>query len=154
VLLTASAPWQHDWRSLARACIGAVALFGFYLLLVLVYPAGMGWGAVKLAGLLGGVLAYLSWSASTDRRLRPGCGGRGCGQGKRPGTRSADPRQASSRARGTVSPNLTTRHGLWRLLTRFLPTPRLVLPTPRLANQGRPRPIHRRLGKPGESAGS
>ncbi|MDX6241318.1 MAG: leader peptidase (prepilin peptidase) / N-methyltransferase, partial [Kribbellaceae bacterium] len=42
---------------------GAVALFGFYLLLVLVYPAGMGWGDVKLAGLLGGVLAYLSWSA-------------------------------------------------------------------------------------------
>jgi leader peptidase (prepilin peptidase)/N-methyltransferase len=41
-----------------RLC-GAV---GFYLLLVL-YPAGMGWGDVKLAGRLGGVLAYLSWSA-------------------------------------------------------------------------------------------
>jgi Flp pilus assembly protein protease CpaA len=36
---------------------------GSYLLLVLVHPAGMGWGDVKLAGLLGGVLAYLSWSA-------------------------------------------------------------------------------------------
>jgi leader peptidase (prepilin peptidase)/N-methyltransferase len=63
VLLTASAAWQHDWWSLARAGIGAVALFGFYLLLVLLYPAGMGWGDVKLAGVLGGVLAYLSWSA-------------------------------------------------------------------------------------------
>jgi leader peptidase (prepilin peptidase)/N-methyltransferase len=60
VLLAASAAWQHDWWSLARACIGALALFGFYLLLVLVYPAGMGWGDVKLAGLLVGVLAYLS----------------------------------------------------------------------------------------------
>jgi leader peptidase (prepilin peptidase)/N-methyltransferase len=29
VLLTASAAWQHDWWSLARVCIGAVALFGF-----------------------------------------------------------------------------------------------------------------------------
>jgi leader peptidase (prepilin peptidase)/N-methyltransferase len=63
VLLAASAAWQHDWWSLARAGIGGVALFGFYLVLVLVYPAGMGWGDVKLAGLLGGVLAYLSWSA-------------------------------------------------------------------------------------------
>jgi leader peptidase (prepilin peptidase)/N-methyltransferase len=63
VLLVASAAWQHDWWSLVRAGIGCVALFGFYLLLVLLYPAGMGWGDVKLAGLLGGVLAYLSWSA-------------------------------------------------------------------------------------------
>ena len=30
---------------------------------MLAYPAGMGWGDVKLAGVLGGVLAYLSWSA-------------------------------------------------------------------------------------------
>ena len=60
VLLAASAAWQHDWWSLARARIAGVALFGFYLLLVLVYRAGMGWGDVKLAGLLGGVMAYLS----------------------------------------------------------------------------------------------
>jgi leader peptidase (prepilin peptidase)/N-methyltransferase len=63
VLLTASAAWQHDWWPLARAGLGAVGLFGFFLLLVLIAPAGMGWGDVKLAGLLGGVLAYLSWSA-------------------------------------------------------------------------------------------
>jgi leader peptidase (prepilin peptidase)/N-methyltransferase len=63
VLLAASAAWQHDWWSLARAGIGCAALFGFYLLVVLAYPAGMGWGDVKLAGVLGGVLAYLSWSA-------------------------------------------------------------------------------------------
>jgi leader peptidase (prepilin peptidase)/N-methyltransferase len=30
---------------------------------MLVYPAGMGWGDVKLAGVLGMVLAWLSWAA-------------------------------------------------------------------------------------------
>ena len=59
VLLTASAAWEHAWWPLARAGIGAVALLGFFLLLSL--TGGMGGGDVKLAGLLGGVLAYLSW---------------------------------------------------------------------------------------------
>jgi leader peptidase (prepilin peptidase)/N-methyltransferase len=63
VLLTASAAWQQDWWPLARAGLGAAALLGFFLVLALIVPAGMGWGDVKLAGLLGGVLAYLSWSA-------------------------------------------------------------------------------------------
>ncbi|WP_427896663.1 prepilin peptidase [Kribbella sp. GL6] len=61
VLLAGAAAWQHDWWALVRAGIGAVVLFGFYLSLVLVYPAGMGWGDVKLSGLVGGVLAFLSW---------------------------------------------------------------------------------------------
>ncbi|MEU4526446.1 prepilin peptidase [Amycolatopsis sp. NPDC024027] len=63
LLLTASAWWRGDWWSLARAGIGGAALFGFYLVLALAYPAGMGFGDVKLAGLLGGILAYLSWPA-------------------------------------------------------------------------------------------
>jgi leader peptidase (prepilin peptidase)/N-methyltransferase len=63
VLLTAAAWWSGDWWALGRAAIGAAVLFGFYLLLVLIYPAGMGWGDVKLAGVLGGVLAFVSWSA-------------------------------------------------------------------------------------------
>ncbi|HEY3465887.1 MAG TPA: prepilin peptidase [Amycolatopsis sp.] len=63
VLLTASAWWQGDWWSLARAVVGGAALFGGYLLLAVVYPAGMGFGDVRLAGVLGGILAYLSWSA-------------------------------------------------------------------------------------------
>ncbi|MDS0139501.1 MULTISPECIES: prepilin peptidase [unclassified Amycolatopsis] len=61
VLLTASAWYRGDWWSLARAGIGGAALFAFYLLLALAYPAGMGFGDVRLAGLLGGILAYLSW---------------------------------------------------------------------------------------------
>jgi leader peptidase (prepilin peptidase)/N-methyltransferase len=61
--LAASAAWQHDWWSLARAGIGAAALFGFYYVLAFAHPAGMGFGDVKLAGVIGGVLAYFSWSA-------------------------------------------------------------------------------------------
>ena len=61
VLLTASSWWQGDWSSLARAFLGGAALFGFYLLLTLAYPAGMGFGDVRLAGLIGGILASVSW---------------------------------------------------------------------------------------------
>lgn len=62
VLLTVSAWWRHDWWALARAGIGGLALFGFFLALALVFPAGMGFGDVRLAGVIGGVLGYLSWS--------------------------------------------------------------------------------------------
>jgi leader peptidase (prepilin peptidase)/N-methyltransferase len=63
VALALSAAWQHDWWSLARAAIGAVALYAFFFVVAFAYPAGMGFGDVKLAGIVGGVLAYLSWSA-------------------------------------------------------------------------------------------
>ncbi|MEV6824722.1 prepilin peptidase [Amycolatopsis sp. NPDC051102] len=63
VLLTASAWYHGDWWSLARAGIGGAALFAFYLALALAYPAGMGFGDVRLAGILGGVLGYVSWAA-------------------------------------------------------------------------------------------
>lgn len=62
VLLLAATAWQHDWSALLRALIGMAALFGFYFLLAMVNPAGMGFGDVKLAGVLGAVLAYLSYS--------------------------------------------------------------------------------------------
>jgi leader peptidase (prepilin peptidase)/N-methyltransferase len=62
LLLTMSALWQHDGHALLRAAEGGAALYAFYFLLVLIYPAGMGFGDVKLAGVQGACLAYLSWS--------------------------------------------------------------------------------------------
>jgi leader peptidase (prepilin peptidase)/N-methyltransferase len=62
VLLTGAAWGQHDWWALGRAGIGGAALLGFFFSIVMVYPAGMGLGDVRLAGLVGAVLGYLSWS--------------------------------------------------------------------------------------------
>ena len=47
----------------ARALVGMAILFGFYAALWFVYPAGMGLGDVKLSGVLGLYLGWLSWGA-------------------------------------------------------------------------------------------
>lgn len=44
-----------------RVVAGAALLWLFYFLLRLVYPPGMGFGDVKLAGVLGMYLGYLGW---------------------------------------------------------------------------------------------
>jgi leader peptidase (prepilin peptidase)/N-methyltransferase len=63
VLLTAGALAAHEPFNLARAAIGGAALFALYAVLWFVYPRGMGLGDVKLAGVLGMYLGYLSWGA-------------------------------------------------------------------------------------------
>ena len=46
-----------------RATIGMAALWALYALLATVKPGGMGWGDVRLAGVLGGYLGWLGWGS-------------------------------------------------------------------------------------------
>ena len=62
-LLTVAAFGQGTWEPLVRALAGAAILLTCYLILALISPGGMGMGDVKLAGVLGLYLAYLSWRA-------------------------------------------------------------------------------------------
>ena len=50
-----------DWPDLVRGLWGLVLARGFFWLLWLVYPRGMGFGDVRLAGVLGLALGLLGW---------------------------------------------------------------------------------------------
>jgi leader peptidase (prepilin peptidase)/N-methyltransferase len=62
LLLLLPAVAEPDWGAYLTAWLGALALFAFYFLLAVIYPSGMGFGDVKLAGVLGLVLGWLGWS--------------------------------------------------------------------------------------------
>jgi leader peptidase (prepilin peptidase)/N-methyltransferase len=51
----------HSAGSLARAGLGGLAMFALYFALCFAYPAGMGFGDVKLSGVLGLFTAWLGW---------------------------------------------------------------------------------------------
>ena len=70
-LVVIAALASREPELLIRAAIGWALMGGVYVLLWLVYPAGMGYGDVRLSGILGIVLGYLgvgqlalgAWSA-------------------------------------------------------------------------------------------
>lgn len=61
VLLAAAALTQGQPASLLRAVVGATASYAAFYAVMFAYPAGMGFGDVKLSGLVGGVLAFVSY---------------------------------------------------------------------------------------------
>jgi leader peptidase (prepilin peptidase)/N-methyltransferase len=62
-LASANPGGDGDWGALVRALVGGGALWLFYFVLMLIYPAGMGFGDVKLAGILGLYLGWFGWAA-------------------------------------------------------------------------------------------
>ncbi len=63
VLLVVASWGGDDWSALLRALIGGLGLWGLYFLLAVIKPGGMGFGDVKLAGVLGAALAWVGWGA-------------------------------------------------------------------------------------------
>lgn len=61
LLLALGAIGQRDAGALLRSGVGAALLFGVYFALAFAFPSGMGAGDVKLAGLVGGFLAFFSY---------------------------------------------------------------------------------------------
>src|SRR5664280_2644487 len=61
LLLAAAVVGGDGTRPLIRALLGMVGLYVVYFALAFAYPAGMGFGDVKLAGVLGLYLGYLGW---------------------------------------------------------------------------------------------
>lgn len=60
-LLALAGLLDADWDALIRSALGWLAFGGFYFLMWVVYPRGLGFGDVRLAGLLGLALGYLGW---------------------------------------------------------------------------------------------
>jgi leader peptidase (prepilin peptidase)/N-methyltransferase len=62
-LLTIAGLLGGEPERVLTSFLGGGVMFGVYFLLALVYPGGMGFGDVKLAGILGLYLGWLSWGS-------------------------------------------------------------------------------------------
>lgn len=63
LLLGSASVIEGDLASLGRGAIGAGVVGGIYLLLAVMRPGGLGFGDVKLSGVLGLFLGWLGWDA-------------------------------------------------------------------------------------------
>src|SRR6478735_8784821 len=63
VLAVVAALLDDDLDALMRAAVGGVVVFALFHALWWVYPAGMGYGDVRLSALVGFVLGYVGWAA-------------------------------------------------------------------------------------------
>ena len=63
LLLMPAGAAQSDWWRAERALLGMAALLVLYFALCVAYPNGLTMGDVKLAGLVGLYLGWLSWGA-------------------------------------------------------------------------------------------
>jgi leader peptidase (prepilin peptidase) / N-methyltransferase len=63
VLLGTSCLLVGDYAALLRAGIGGAAMVLGYIVLALIWKGGMGFGDIKLAGVLGLYLGYVGWGA-------------------------------------------------------------------------------------------
>lgn len=63
LLLMPAGAVEADWWSATRALVGMTAMWTVYFALALAYPNGVSFGDVKLAGLLGLYLGWLSWES-------------------------------------------------------------------------------------------
>lgn len=63
VLMGVAALTGSDSGDVVRALLGGAAMFAFYFALCFAYPAGMGFGDVKLSGVLGLATAWVGWGA-------------------------------------------------------------------------------------------
>jgi len=68
-LLAVASAARGEWWPLARGGITLIVLGAFYFALGLAFPAGMGLGDVKWAGLLGLYLGWVRWEAASTATL-------------------------------------------------------------------------------------
>lgn len=62
LLLVLASVLTGDWAALLRAVLAGGGTFAVFYLLWWVYPAGLGFGDVRLSGLLGGALGWFGWA--------------------------------------------------------------------------------------------